>query len=64
MNCEVEMTKYAIIIPDGAADEAIEALKSRLTTVMTPRDITMKMTRALGRAHRGNKPIITSDCVV
>lgn len=44
--------------------DAIEALKSHLTQMMTPREITLKMTRALGRAHRANKPIITSDCIV
>ena len=44
-------------------EEAIDALKSKLTQMMTPREITMKMTRALGRAHRGGKPVITSDCV-
>ena len=44
-------------------NEAIDALKSRLTQMMTPREITMKMTRALGRAHRANKPVISSDCI-
>lgn len=44
-------------------ENATEALKSHLTQIMTPREITMKMTRALGRAHRGKKPVITSDCV-
>jgi hypothetical protein len=43
--------------------EAIETLKSRLTQVMTPREITIKMTRALGRAFRTRKPVITVDCV-
>jgi len=45
-------------------EDAIDALKSHLTQVMTPREITMKMTRALGRAHRANKLVITSDCIV
>jgi hypothetical protein len=45
-------------------DNAVEALKSHLTQMMTPREITMKMTRALGRAHRGNKPAVTSDCIL
>jgi Cdc6-like AAA superfamily ATPase len=45
-------------------ENAIDALKSQLTQIMTPREITMKMTRALGRAHRANKPAITSECVV
>lgn len=44
-------------------EEAIDALKSRLSQMMTPREITGKMTRALGRAHRGGKPVITSDCI-
>jgi Cdc6-like AAA superfamily ATPase len=43
-------------------DEAIEALKSHLMQMMTPREITMKMTRAMGRAFRLKKPVITSDC--
>ena len=42
---------------------AIDTLKSHLTQLMTPREITMKMTRALGRAHRSGRRIITSDCV-
>jgi hypothetical protein len=41
---------------------AIDTLKSRLTDVMTPREITMKMTRAMGRAFRLKKRAITSDC--
>lgn len=44
-------------------DDALDALKSQLTQIMTPREITMKMTRALGRAYRAQKPAITSDCV-
>ena len=44
-------------------EEAIESLKSHLTQMMTPREITINMTRALGRAHRGNKSVITSDCI-
>src|SRR5207302_3077722 len=44
-------------------NDAIDALKSHLTQMMTPREITMKMTRALGRAHRGSKAAVTSDCV-
>lgn len=42
--------------------EAVDALKERLDS-LTPRAITMQMTRALGRAHRKNQGIITSDCV-
>jgi hypothetical protein len=45
------------------SEEAIESLKSHLTQMMTPREITINMTRALGRAHRGNKSVITSDCI-
>jgi hypothetical protein len=44
-------------------NDAIDALKSHLTQMMTPREITMKMTRALGRAHRGSKSAVTADCV-
>jgi hypothetical protein len=40
---------------------AVEALKSRLTNAMTPREITMQMTRALGRAYRGDAPVITTQ---
>lgn len=41
-------------------EEAIETLKSHLTQIMTPREITMKMTRALGRAFRANAKVVTS----
>jgi Cdc6-like AAA superfamily ATPase len=44
-------------------EDALDALKSHLTQIMTPREITMKMTRALGRAYRADRPAITSDCV-
>src|SRR5215210_348498 len=44
-------------------DNAIEALKSHLMQLMTPREITIKMTRAMGRAYRFNKKVITADCV-
>lgn len=43
-------------------NEAIEAVKAKLTT-LTPRAITMQMTRALGRAHRRDLDLITADCV-
>ena len=33
-------------------EEAVDALKSQLSHIMTPREITIKMTRALGRAYR------------
>lgn len=45
-------------------ENAIDALKSHLTQIMTPREITMKMTRALGRAYRANSPAITSIHIV
>lgn len=44
-------------------EDALDALKSHLTQIMTPREITMKMTRALGRAYRAGKPLITADCI-
>lgn len=43
--------------------EAIDALKSK-TQLLTPREITLQMTRALGRAHRQARPVITSDSVI
>lgn len=43
--------------------EAVEALKSQLMQLMTPREITIKMTRALGRAYRLNMKMITADCL-
>ena len=39
--------------------ESIEALKSLLTTQMLPREITMRMTRALGRAFRSGNLVVT-----
>ncbi len=44
-------------------DEAIESLKSHLMQMMTPREITIKMTRAMGRAFRLKKLVVTADCV-
>lgn len=44
-------------------DEAIESLKSHLMQMMTPREITIKMTRAMGRAYRLRKPVVTADCI-
>lgn len=41
-------------------EDAVAALKSRLTQVMTPREIGLKMTRALGRAYRSSSPVVTS----
>lgn len=42
--------------------EAVDALKSRMQA-LTPRAITMQMTRALGRAYRRRSPAITAECV-
>jgi hypothetical protein len=41
--------------------EAVEALKSK-THLLTPREITLQMTRALGRAHRLGLRAITTEC--
>lgn len=43
---------------------ALDTLKSRLTQLMTPREITMKMTRALGRAFRAQALVVSSAHVV
>ena len=45
-------------------EDAVDAIKSHLTQIMTPREITMKMTRALGKAFRSNSVAIASDCIV
>jgi Cdc6-like AAA superfamily ATPase len=45
-------------------ENAVDALKSHLTQILTPREITMKMTRALGRAYRSNSPVIASPHVL
>jgi hypothetical protein len=42
---------------------AIETLKSKLTQMMTPREITWKMTRALGRAYRAGRPLVTPEAI-
>lgn len=42
-------------------EEAVLALKSRLAQVMTPREISIKMTRALGKAFREGSPVVTSE---
>ena len=44
------------------SNEALEAVKAKLSA-LTPRAITMQLTRALGRAHRRGLPVITADCV-
>jgi hypothetical protein len=43
--------------------EAIQALKSRLSRDMTPREITIALTQAAGKAHLIHRPCITSDLV-
>ena len=43
--------------------ESIEALKSRLMSQMLPREITMRMTRALGRAFRNKNLVVTQDSI-
>lgn len=45
-------------------EDSIEALKSRLTNEMLPREITMRMTRALGRAFRQNRLAVTQEAIV
>lgn len=43
--------------------EAIDAIKVSVGQEMTPREITLKMTRAAGKAHNYDKPVITSDLI-
>ncbi|MBA7601082.1 hypothetical protein ES703_08149 [subsurface metagenome] len=43
--------------------EAIAALKGRLSQIMTPREVTLTMSRLLGKAYLLNKPVVTSDVV-
>lgn len=45
------------------SNEALEAVKAKLHS-LTPRAITMQLTRALGRAHRKDLSVITADCVL
>ena len=42
--------------------ESMDAIRAKLTS-LTPRAITMQLTRALGRSHRKNLPAITAECV-
>jgi hypothetical protein len=44
-------------------EEAIQALKGNLGLDMTPREITLSMTHALGKAHLLNRSAITSDVI-
>ena len=43
-------------------NEAVDAMKAKLGA-LTPRAITMQLTRALGRAHRRQLDVITTECV-
>ena len=43
--------------------EAVGTLKARLSQIMTPREITLTMSRLLGKAYLLNKPAVTSDIV-
>ncbi len=43
--------------------EAIDAIKVGVGQEMTPREITLKMTRAAGKAHTYNKQLVTSDVI-
>ena len=43
--------------------QALQAIKSRLSRDMTPREITIVMTQAAGRAHLLGRPCVTSDHV-
>jgi hypothetical protein len=43
--------------------EALQALKSRLSRDMTPREITIAMTQAAGKAHLVSRPCVTSDLI-
>ena len=45
-------------------EESIDALKSRLMNEMLPREITMRMTRALGRAYRQGRLVVTQESIV
>jgi hypothetical protein len=43
--------------------EALEALENAVGQEMTPREITLNMTHAAGRAHLMNKPVVTSEAI-
>jgi hypothetical protein len=43
--------------------EALQAMKSRLSRDMTPREITIAMTQAAGRAHLVGRKCVTSDLI-
>jgi hypothetical protein len=43
--------------------ECLEALKGVLSGVMTPREITQRMTHALGKAYLMNRRVVTADII-
>src|SRR3989442_334779 len=43
--------------------EALQAMKSRLSRDMTPREITIAMTQAAGKAHLVSRPCVTSELI-
>lgn len=43
--------------------ETLQAMKSRLSRDMTPREITISMTQVAGRAHLMSRPCVTSDLI-
>lgn len=44
--------------------EALQSMKSRLSRDMTPREITIAMTQAAGRAHLVGRLCVTSDLII
>ncbi len=46
------------------SNEALQAMKSRLSRDMTPREITITMTQSAGRAHLQARLCVTSDQVI
>jgi hypothetical protein len=45
------------------SNEALQAMKSRLSRDMTPREITISMTQAAGKAHLVSRQCVTSDLI-
>ncbi len=45
------------------SNEALQAMKSRLSRDMTPREITISMTQAAGKAHLVSRLCVTSDLI-
>ena len=50
-------------VADAIARNDLEALKGELKGIMTPREITQRMTLAAGKAFKTKRPIITADIV-